>query len=342
MVAEPARAAGPASSAPLLALDDVTVEFAGRRRLGRPPPAPVRAVDRVSLRVDRGEILGLVGESGCGKSTLGRVIAGIIEPTAGRVAIDGRDIASYRGAERRTLRRMLQMVFQNPYGALDPRMRVDAIVREPLDANGIGSPGERRERVAKALGLVGLGAQHAMALPGKLSGGQQQRVGIARALVTSPALLVCDEVTSALDVSIKMQISELLLALHRELDLVYVFISHDLGVVRRLATRIAVMYLGQIVELADTASFYAGPAHPYARALLTAVPIPDPAAERGRARLLITGEVPSPSNPPSGCRFRTRCPFAQQRCTDEPPQLRQIAGARTVACHFPLIGADSG
>ncbi|MSP88327.1 MAG: ATP-binding cassette domain-containing protein [Alphaproteobacteria bacterium] len=329
-------ATSPLSTEILLEADSVCVHFQAASRFGLTRPPPVRAVDGVSLRLVAGDSLAVVGESGCGKSTLARALAALIAPTAGQVRYRRRDVATSGCHERRLMRRAVQMVFQNPSGALDPRLRVETIVREGLDAGAIGMRAERVARVAHALDMVGLGAQHARAYPGQLSGGQQQRVGIARAIVMAPEVLICDEVTSALDVSIKVQIVELLMSLRDSLGLAYLFISHDLGIVRQIATRVAVMYLGQIVETASTASFYRAPAHPYSVALLSAVPIPDPAIEATRHHIELLGEVPSPSNMPTGCRFRTRCAQAQPRCAAEAPELRDFGPGRAVACHYPI------
>ncbi len=317
---------------PLLQLDDVCVDFQVPKAQGG--KATLRAVRNVSLQVMPGESIALVGESGCGKSTLGRVMVGLIEPSRGSVLYRGRAMNALNRRDQQSARRMLQMVFQNPYGALDPRFRIHRSVREPLDIAGLGSRAERREKVARVLGLVGLGPRHAAAYPKQLSGGQLQRVGIARAIVTSPEVLVCDEVTSALDVSAKIQITELLVELGRELNVSYVFISHDLGIVRQVATRIAVMYLGRIVELMDAASFYRGALHPYSRALLNSVPIPDPQLQRDRLSKILVGEVPSPTDPPSGCAFRSRCPLAQNICREVDPALTPRKGSHLVACHF--------
>lgn len=314
---------------PLLELDDICVDFPVTKARGE--KATLRAVRGVSLQVLPGESIALVGESGCGKSTLGRVMVGLIEPSSGSLHYRGR-VLDQRG--RQQTRRMLQMVFQNPYGALDPRFRVHRSVREPLDIAGIGSRAERREKVAWALDLVGLGTRHAVAFPKQLSGGQLQRVGIARAIVTSPEVLICDEVTSALDVSVKIQIVELLVELRRKLDISYVFISHDLGIVKQVATRIAVMYLGQIVELMAAGSFYRDAAHPYSRALLDSVPVLALEAQGKRAPVILGGEVPSPIDPPSGCAFRSRCSLAQDICREVNPTLTVRSPSHLVACHF--------
>lgn len=313
----------------LISLNGVSIEFPTRRA-----GVTVKAVQDVSFGLERGESLALVGESGCGKSTLGRAMVGLTPVTRGEVIFHGRDLVSLGRAEHAHARRMLQMVFQNPYGALDPRFRIETSVREPLDVGRIGTRSERRSRVAEALHMVGLGERQAKAFPRQLSGGQLQRVGIARAIVTSPEVLICDEVTSALDVSVKIQIVDLLVRLREELKIAYIFISHDLGVVPEIASRVAVMYLGRVVEIVDASKFYRQSVHPYSRALLEAVPVPDPDIERGRSRTLLTGEVPSPTNPPSGCAFRSRCPLATDICREETPALTARQEGHLVACHL--------
>ena len=300
-------------------------DWLGRRR------AAVRAVDRVSLTVGRGETLGLVGESGCGKSTLGRVLLRLIEPDSGTLHFDGRDVRAMGGEALRHLRAEMQVVFQDPYGSLNPRMTIGDAILEPMALHAVGEPAARQDRLAELLTLVGLRPQHARRYPHEFSGGQRQRIGIARALAANPKFLVCDEPVSALDVSIQAQIINLLQALKARFGLSLLFVAHDLAVVRHVADRIAVMYLGKIVETAPGAALFAAPRHPYTRALLAAVPVPDPGLRR--ERILLSGEVPSPLAPPSGCRFHTRCRFAEERCRREEPALVEEDGHAT-ACHF--------
>ena len=302
----------------------------------------VRAVDDVTFALDRGETLALVGESGSGKSTASRTILRLVEPSAGAVWFEGRDLAGVRGRDLRTLRRKMQMIFQDPYASLDPLMRIEDILAEPLDIHRIGdSKRERRERVGTLMERVGLDADAARRYPREFSGGQRQRISIARALTVDPSLILCDEPVSALDVSIQAQILNLLRDLQRESDVAYLFISHDLSVVRAMAHRVAVMYVGKIVELADSEALFRAPRHPYTKALLSAVPSHDPAREHRRERIVLSGEPASPVNPPSGCRFRTRCWKAQEICAQvEPPLLADDRGG-TVACHFPEPSPDT-
>jgi len=303
----------------------------------------VKAVDEVSLSIARGETLGLVGESGCGKSTVGRAIIRLYEPTAGRIVFDGVDITHVSESHLRETRRQMQMVFQDPFASLNPRHSVGRIVGEPLDVHGITqSHRETASRVRELLERVGLPADAATRYPHEFSGGQRQRVGLARALAVNPAFIVCDEPVSALDVSIQAQIVNLLEGLQEEFGLTYLFIAHDLAVVRHISDRIAVMYLGGIVEISPAEELYDNPLHPYTISLLSAVPIPDPAVEKQRSRIFLTGDLPSPANPPSGCRFHTRCPYVQPtRCSDERPALRTLSTGHSVACHW-ADGIQSG
>jgi peptide/nickel transport system ATP-binding protein len=302
----------------------------------------IRAVDGVSFTIRRGETLGLVGESGCGKTTVGRTLLRLYDPTAGRILFDGNDIASLSGRNLRRLRRRMQMVFQDPYSSLNPRQNVANIVSEPLRVHGLAKGSEADRRVHELLDIVGLPAAAANRYPHEFSGGQRQRIGLARSLAVNPDLIVADEPVSALDVSIQAQVINLLEDLQNDLGLTYLFIAHDLAVVRHISDRIAVMYLGTIVEVAPADELYARPLHPYTKALLSAVPIPDPAVEASRERIILTGDLPSPANPPSGCRFHTRCPYRQPtRCDDEEPALRELASGHTAACHW-AEDIDSG
>ncbi|MDX6226363.1 MAG: hypothetical protein QOJ92_2908 [Frankiales bacterium] len=295
----------------------------------------VRAVDGVDLDVERGTTFGLVGESGCGKTTLGRAVLRLVEPTAGSITFDGVDVSSLSAEEMRKLRRRMQMVFQDPLSSLDPRQDVESILVEPLRTHGVATGAAARKRARELLDVVGLPASSGGRYPHEFSGGQRQRIGIARALTLNPDLIVADEPVSALDVSIQAQVVNLLEELQKEFGLTYLVIAHDLAVVRHISETIGVMYLGRMVEQAPSDDLYAKPRHPYTIALMSAVPIPDPEVEDRRERILLTGDLPSPANPPSGCRFHTRCPFRQPtRCHDEEPVLRTIEPAHTVACHW--------
>jgi len=295
----------------------------------------IRAVDDVSLTIRRGETLGLVGESGCGKSTVGRTILRLYKPTEGRIVFDGQDISKLSEGELRPLRRRMQMVFQDPFASLNPRHSVGRIIGEPLRTHGLASRRETATRVRELLGTVGLPIDSAGRYPHEFSGGQRQRIGLARAISVNPDFVVADEPVSALDVSIQAQIINLLEQLQDEFDLTYLFIAHDLAVVRHISDRIVVMYLGWIVEVSPAAELYENPLHPYTISLLSAVPIPDPVVEKQREPILLAGDIPSPANPPAACRFHTRCPFVQPtRCRDDVPPLRTLADGHEVACHW--------
>ena len=293
----------------------------------------IKAVDGLTFDVYQGETLGLVGESGCGKSTTGRAILQLYRPTAGEVYFAGEDLTKMKGEELRRMRRRMQMIFQDPYASLNPRMTVGNIIGEPLDVHNIMGARQRRERVQELLDIVGLNPYFVNRYPHEFSGGQRQRIGVARALAVQPDFVVCDEPISALDVSIQAQIINLLEELQDEFSLTYLFIAHDLSVVRHISDRVAVMYLGRIVEIADRKTLYDDPLHPYTQALLSAVPIPDPAVEERRQRVILQGDVPSPSNPPEGCNFCTRCPCKLDMCDDVEPEWQDTGGGHCVACH---------
>ncbi|MCC6193472.1 MAG: dipeptide ABC transporter ATP-binding protein [Burkholderiales bacterium] len=319
------------SAAVVLRATSLVKHFPIRRGLFGRTSGMVQAVDGVSFEVAKGETLALVGESGCGKSTTGRLALRLLEPTSGSVEFEGRDLGTLSDSALRELRGALTIIFQDPFASLNPRMTVGQTLEEPLMLHGLAEGG-RRARVAEILALVGLPREYARRYPHEFSGGQRQRIGIARALAVEPRLIVCDEPVSALDVSIQAQVVNLLRDLQSRFGLSYVFIAHDLAVVKFIATRVAVMYLGRIVELADKRALFREPRHPYTQALLAAVPVPDPA--RRRSRVLLQGDVPNPANPPSGCRFRTRCPHARPRCAEESPPLVADGAGHAVACHF--------
>jgi peptide/nickel transport system ATP-binding protein len=314
----------------LLRVENLVKHFHGGNRWFGRGAGVVHAVDDVSFELAQGETLALVGESGCGKSTTGRLALRLLEATSGKVSFEGRDLFSLDEGELRATRRALQIIFQDPYASLNPRMTVGQMLAEPLMLHGLAE-GRRKERVAEILALVGLAPQHAQRYPHEFSGGQRQRIGIARAIAVEPRMIVCDEPVSALDVSIQAQVVNLLQDLQQRLGVAYLFIAHDLAVVKHIASRVAVMYLGKIVELADKRELFARPRHPYTQALLSAIPVPEPAARR--TRIVLQGDVPSAIDPPSGCRFRTRCPYARERCAAEEPPL-VADGGHAVACHF--------
>jgi oligopeptide transport system ATP-binding protein len=328
---------------PLVEVRDLVVHFpTPRTSLFGGPREVVHAVDGVSFAIERGEALGLVGESGCGKSTTARAVVGLYRPTAGQVLFDGLDLAKEPPEQLRALRRRFQIVFQDPYSSLNPRMTVGALIGEPLAIHGIGAPSERPARVAELMELVGLRPDQVSRYPHEFSGGQRQRIAIARALAPQPELLVLDEPVSALDVSIQSQIIRLLADLQQRLGLTYLMIAHDLAVIGQLCRHVAVMYLGRIAETAGREALYGRPLHPYTRALFSAVPVPDPVVERRRRRTILTGDVPSPIHIPSGCRFHTRCPIAVERCAREEPLLRSVRPDDLVACHLAEQSAAEG
>ena len=318
----------------LLKVENLKMHFPIYRGVFQRQVGAVHAVDGVSFEVMRGETLGLVGESGCGKSTTGRTVLQLYKPTAGEVHFEGVDLVSLKNEDMRKTRRKIQMIFQDPYASLNPRMTVADIVSEPLMVHNVGTGKEIQERVAHLLELVNLNPAFATRYPHEFSGGQRQRIGIARALALQPSFIVCDEPISALDVSIQAQVVNLLEELQEQFNLTYLFIAHDLSMVRHISKRIAVMYLGVIMELAERDELYLKPLHPYSQALLSAVPIPDPVADAKRKRVILEGDVPSPVNPPSGCRFRTRCPIADKICAESRPEFREAAPGHFVACHM--------
>jgi len=327
----------PASTTPLVEIKGLVKAFPVRAGVLQRTVAEVRAVDGVDLVIQRGETLGLVGESGCGKTTVGRLLLRLIDATAGSIVFDGVDITKLQGADLRPYRRRMQIIFQDPYASLDPRTPIGDSIGEGLRIHGIGTAAERRTKVRKIMDLVGLQPYQAPRYPHEFSGGQRQRIGIARALILEPDLIVCDEPVSALDVSIQAQVLNLLRQLQREMGLTYLFIAHNMGVVEHISDRVAVMYLGRVAEISGREGIYRAPAHPYTRALMSAIPLPDP--DGRRRRIILTGDVPSPLNPPSGCTFHPRCWLrgrldSPERCAAERPELRDIAATQQVACHF--------
>lgn len=316
----------------LLETRDLRKYFTGKKGLFNQNPPVVKAVDDINLTIRKGETLGLVGESGCGKSTLGRTILKLIPMTSGQVLYEGQDIAAYDKKQMWEMRKKMQIIFQDPYSSLNPRMTVFDLVSAPLQVYGIGSREEQKEMVVSMLSDVGLDKQYLNRFPHEFSGGQRQRIGIARALILNPEFVVCDEAVSALDVSVRAQVLNLMKKMQKKRNLTYLFISHDLSVVRHVSDRVAVMYLGSVVEVAPKQELYSAPHHPYTQALLSAIPIPD--ANRKRNRIILEGDVPSAYNPPSGCKFHTRCPYAQEKCRTEVPVLRPVGEeGHLAACH---------
>ena len=318
----------------LLHVDNLMMHFPIYRGVFQRQVGAVRAVDGVSFDVKKGETLGLVGESGCGKSTTGRTILQLYKPTAGKVEFEGSNLVTLKRENMRLMRRKMQMIFQDPYASLNPRMTVGQLVAEPMMVHNVATGEEINKRVEQLLELVKLNPAFSTRYPHEFSGGQRQRIGVARALALNPSFIICDEPISALDVSIQAQVVNLLEELQSQFGLTYLFIAHDLSMVRHISDRVAVMYLGVIVELAEREELYNNPLHPYTQALLSAVPIPDPIADAKRKRVILEGDVPSPANPPSGCRFRTRCPIAQAQCADSRPEFREARPGHFVACHL--------
>ncbi|MGE7696576.1 ABC transporter ATP-binding protein [Lysinibacillus sp. NPDC094177] len=316
----------------LLKVDGLKKYFPIRKGVLNTQVGDVKAVDDVSFEVFEGETLGIVGESGCGKSTTGRLLMRLLEPTEGKIEFAGKMISELSNNEMRKARRDIQMIFQDPYASLNPRHNIGKILEEPLTVHGMGNAKERKQKVLELLEIVGLNEYHVKRYPHQFSGGQRQRIGIARALMTNPRLIIADEPVSALDVSIQAQVLNLLQNLQKELKLTYIFISHDLGVVRHISNRVGVMYLGKLVELTASEELYAEPLHPYTQALLSSVPVPDPAFER--EQLIISGDIPSASNPPRGCTFHTRCPFKKEECSQVVPKMQEVKPGHYVACHL--------
>ncbi len=326
----------PDNNTPLLKVEHLHKEFPTGSGFmgGKFSKKVVSAVNDLSFEIRAGETFGLVGESGCGKSTTGRAIMHLDPPTSGKVYFEGRDISKMNKKELKAMRREMQFIFQDPYASLNPRMTIGEIISEPMVIHGIGTPEERIERVRELLDVVGLNPEHINRYPHEFSGGQRQRVGIARSFILRPKLIICDEPVSALDVSIQAQVLNLLKDLQKQYGTAYLFIAHDLSVVQHISDRVAVMYLGKMVELSDWKSLYAEPNHPYTQALLSAVPIPDPDVQQNRKRIILAGDPPSPIDPPSGCRFHTRCPIAQAKCSEEAPEFREIGEGHFCACHY--------